>query len=77
MLVDQGRSVGGDPMGYKCSGEASWCSPDGYLLCEVCREMLLKEAWRLTIPRKRPEIEIARELAHWVGHQLGGREAKG
>jgi len=34
--VDQDRTIGGDPVGYKCSLPAEWESPEGVLLCADC-----------------------------------------
>lgn len=49
MLVDQGRSIGSDPVGYKCYSPAEWEAQD-YLFCDSCRRMLATEPHRLTFP---------------------------
>ena len=49
-LVDQKRYIGEDPVGYKCSREAKWEAPDGFLLCDGCLAMFKdpKQIYRLT-----------------------------
>lgn len=49
MLIDQNRYIGEDPVGYKCSRAARWES-DGYLVCDICREMFATEPERITVP---------------------------
>lgn len=37
-LVDQGRYIGDDPVGYKCSRKAMWFDERGRLWCAYCYE---------------------------------------
>lgn len=46
-LVDQGRKVGGDPVGYRCQQPAEFEVQNGPLLCVACQFMLAQEPKRL------------------------------
>lgn len=34
--VDQGRKIGDDPVGYKCSNDAVYEGTNGALMCNLC-----------------------------------------
>jgi hypothetical protein len=41
-LIDQGRKIGGDPVGYKCCNQAQYVAFE-VNFCKYCREMLEKQ----------------------------------
>lgn len=49
-LVDQGRHIGDDPVGYKCSNNCEYEDREGHLLCESCVVLKIKEPHRITWP---------------------------
>lgn len=51
MLVDQGRRVGGDPVGYKCSRPPTGFLESGALICAECSRLLETAPGRITFPR--------------------------
>ena len=62
MLVDQGRRVGGDRVGHKCSNPAIMvlgAEPEGMegaLICRDCHEILLTKPGRLTLSACRGKV---------------------
>lgn len=52
LLVDQGRSIGLHPIGYKCFSDADWEAPNGMLICSRCREILSTNPFRITFPQR-------------------------
>ena len=56
-LVDQGRIIGGDPVGHAC------CMPgtafiDGYFLCQSCEGIYYESPERLTLDPGRRNMSI-------------------
>lgn len=49
LLIDQGRKIGDDPIGYKCSQDAAY-ELGGYLVCEECKNIVMENPERLTYP---------------------------
>lgn len=47
-LIDQERYIGGDSVGYKCSGKATHELSSGHLICDSCIEKLKNEPHRLS-----------------------------
>lgn len=50
MLVDQGRYIGNDPVGYSCSNLAKFKDLQGNLWCPDCREIFMVQPGRITMP---------------------------
>lgn len=50
-LVDQGFSIGGDPVGYRCT-RPSKLRRGGFDLCEVCEGILEETPERVAFPQK-------------------------
>ena len=50
MLIDQGRYIGGDPMGFKCTNSAT-LKIGNHLLCDRCKQLYLNRSQRLHFPR--------------------------
>jgi hypothetical protein len=52
-LIDQGRYVGGDPVGHACHDDAEetfWEGGLGWLLCASCAALARADSPRLTLP---------------------------
>jgi hypothetical protein len=52
-LIDQGRYVGGDPVGHACHNDATetyWAGGVGWHLCAPCADMARAGSLRLTLP---------------------------
>jgi hypothetical protein len=52
-LLDQGRHVGGDPVGHACRNDATetyWLGGVGWRLCGSCAGMARADSPRLTLP---------------------------
>lgn len=79
MLLDQGRFIGGDPVGRKCQNQATHeLKMSGHLICESCSKLLEEEPERVTIPPIAYGREGQKRLAeHILASMLGKiREAK-
>jgi len=64
ILVDQDRYIGGDPVGYACSGDAVREDKDGVLWCARCLSILMAHgAHRLTVPTEQPFGRAAQDRA--------------
>jgi hypothetical protein len=56
VLLDQGRYIGDDPVGYACRQPAKWeytlMPPLSYLLCDSCKNILEEDSFspRITWP---------------------------
>lgn len=50
MLLDQNRFVGNDPVGHACMKEATWETPEGFLVCDNCKRLLTTQPEQLTFP---------------------------
>jgi hypothetical protein len=49
-LIDQGRIIGGDPVGHACVRPSTRRHPSGRLVCETCFELLARDSPRVTLP---------------------------
>lgn len=50
-LIDQGKYIDDDPVGYRCSGKAKW-NYLGYFVCEKCKDMIQSEPERISLGTK-------------------------
>lgn len=65
VLIDQDRLIGDDPVGYRCTSAAEWETPDGYLICDNCRELHRQQPSRVTFP-----VAYGIEHQKWLLQQL-------
>ncbi len=50
-LIDQGRVIGQDPVGYRCSRPATYeILSTGHLICDRCRKLILESPELVTLP---------------------------
>jgi hypothetical protein len=52
-LIDQGRHVGGDPVGHACHNDAAetvWLGGLGWRVCAGCAALARADSPRLTLP---------------------------
>jgi hypothetical protein len=49
-LIDQGRRIGGDPVGHACGRRATRPHPGGFLVCDDCDARLAAGSPRVTPP---------------------------
>jgi hypothetical protein len=58
-LIDQGRSIGGDPAGYSCGRAATathWQGGVCWRVCAGCKALLDAGAGRVTLPAWRARL---------------------
>ncbi len=75
-LIDQGRRIGSDPVGYRCSRDAAWVTTyDGVIrhVCQACHEMQLTEPDRVTFgPPAGDMRKVFEEIRQQIMRSTGG-----